>query len=368
MREGLGEHWTVIDPDLLLPHNLARHTLTSFDVGLPKAISLARRLGALRSDISVLGIPADITNAGTHSEEVSRALNEADLIIDASASVPVARFLSDHEGDARRVSVFFNPAGTVVVLLLEDADRDADLRSLEAAYYGEILRIDSLSNHLLESSGSIPYSGACRAVTSRIPASRAQSLSGIVAGALSEALDTSESLAKIWTIQPSGSVTAHSIAVGGITTVNALDWKITISEILLSKIRAMRTEKLPVETGGVLFGTVDLLKLRIDLVEAWPQPPGSKGTVVGFTRGTRGLKTAVEVAISKTLDQIRYVGEWHSHPRRTSTRPSNIDLGQIVDLTDTLSVDECPALMVIVGDAGVSVHLGASMTIEGTDA
>jgi hypothetical protein len=89
---------------------------------------------------------------------------------------------------------------------------------------------------------------------------------------------------------------------------------------------------------------------------------------VGFTRGTRGLKAAVESAISKTLDQIRYVGEWHSHPRRSSTRPSNIDLDQIVDLTDTLSVDECPALMVIVGDIGVSVYLGDSLPIEGTDA
>jgi len=89
---------------------------------------------------------------------------------------------------------------------------------------------------------------------------------------------------------------------------------------------------------------------------------------VGFTRGTRGLKTEVEAAIAKTLDQIRYVGEWHSHPRRSSTRPSDIDLNQIAGLTDTLSVDECPALMVIVGDIGVSVYLGESLTFEGADA
>ncbi len=367
VREGIGEHWTVIDGDFLLPHNSARHTLTQFDVGWPKAIGLAKRLKALRSDVSVNPIVADVINAGSLEEAVSGALKEADLIIDAAASVPVARFLSDHDGDARRASIFFNPAGTAVVLLLEDAGRNADLRSLEAGYYGEILRTDSLSNHLLESSGSIPYAGACRAVTNRIPASRAQTLSGIVTDALSKALDSSERLAKIWTILPDGGVNAHPIAVGEITTVNALDWKIAISGTLLAKIRAMRAEKLPVETGGVLFGTIDLIKLRIDLVEAWPQPPGSKGTVVGFTRSPRGLRVKVEAAISKTLDQIRYVGEWHSHPPRYSTRASDIDLNQIVDLTDTLAVDDFPALMVTVGDDRVSVNLGESLTIEGAD-
>ena len=321
----------------------------------------------MRSDVSAVAIVDDVTDARSHQEAVARALKEADLIIDASASVPVARFLADHEGDARRASVFFNPAGTAVVLLLEGAEREIDLRSLEAAYYGEILRTESLSDHLREPGGSIRYAGSCSAVTNRIPASRAQTLSGIVSGALSFALDAPESMANIWTILPDGCIEACPIAVGEVTTVKALDWEIVISETLLSMIRAMRAEKIPVETGGVLFGMIDLLKRRIDLVEAWPQPPGSKGTVVGFTRGTRGLKTEVEAAISKTLDQIRYVGEWHSHPRRSSTRPSDIDLNQIAGLTDTLSVDECPALMVIVGDTGVSVHLGERLTFEGAD-
>ena len=49
--EGFGLHWTFIDPDYLLPHNLARHNLVVIDVGMPKALGLAERINALRADV-----------------------------------------------------------------------------------------------------------------------------------------------------------------------------------------------------------------------------------------------------------------------------------------------------------------------------
>ncbi len=113
-----------------------------------------------------------------------------------------------------------------------------------------------------------------------------------------------------------------------------------------------------------MFGVVDLVKSRLDLVEAWPEPADSRGTETEFVRGTKGLRQAVEQAIGKTLDQVRYVGEWHSHPRRTRTRPSGIDLNQIAWLTSTLSMDGCPGLLLIAGDGGVSINLGAVIECE----
>lgn len=356
VREGTGERWTVIDGDFLLPHNQARHSLTTVNVGGPKAPQLAARLRDLRTDIEVVPIVADVTGQGSQQTAISQALTEADLIIDASASVPVARFLNDHEGDARRVSVFFNPAGTAVVMLVEDSARDVDLRSLEASYYGEILLTKGLDNHLLESSGAIRYAGACRAVTSRIPASRAQMLAGVVAGALVDALPERAAVAAIWSLVE-GNLLQHRIPTGKIHIFTVLDWKVNVTESLLERIRHMRRAELPEETGGVLLGVVDLLQRRIDVVDAWPAPGDSIGTVTGFRRGTLGLKADVESAIGKTLDQIRYVGEWHSHPRRSSTRPSVIDLDQIAKLTELLAVDECPALMLIAGDDSVSINL-----------
>jgi proteasome lid subunit RPN8/RPN11 len=39
--------------------------------------------------------------------------------------------------------------------------------------------------------------------------------------------------------------------------------------------------------------------------------------------------TRVFDAMERTLDQVRCVGEWHSHPRHHSTNPSDIDVAQI---------------------------------------
>lgn len=358
VREGFGLHWTFIDPDYLLPHNLARHELGMMDVGMPKALALANRMNGLRADMRADAIVADVLNPAEHSEAIAAALASADLVVDAAASVPVARFLSDQCGDARRASVFFNPAGTSAILLLESRDRVVNLRTLEAAYYGDILRVPELENHLLQSAEAIPYAGACRAVTNRIPASRAQTLTGLVTTGLSQALAKDEATLRLWTLSTDGTVTSHGRHIGGIRGVSCLGWTITLPQELEDHILAMRRTALPAETGGVLFGIVDLVKSRIDVVEAWAAPPGSQGSETEFIRGTKGLRQGVERAVARTLEQVRYVGEWHSHPRRARTTPSGKDLLQLGWLASTLSMDGCPGLMLIAGDKGVSINLG----------
>ena len=358
VREGFGLHWTFIDPDYLLPHNLARHDLAVIDVGILKALALSKRINALRADVRADAIVADVLNPAEHREEIDATLASADLIIDAAASVPVARFLSDQPGGTRRASVFFNPAGTSAVLLVEGRDRSTNLRMLEATYYGDILRVPELENHLSQSAEAIPYAGACRAVTNRIPAGRAQTLTGLVTTGLSQALLKDEGTLRVWTVFDNGATTVHSPDIGNIRTVSCLGWTITLPQKLEERILQMRRSQLPAETGGVLFGIVDLVKSRIDIVEAWGAPPGSQGSETEFIRGTKGLRQGVEKAIARTLEQVRYVGEWHSHPRRARTTPSDKDLLQLGWLASTLSMDGCPGLMLIAGDKGVSIYLG----------
>lgn len=358
VREGFGLHWTFIDPDYLLPHNLARHDLSVMDVGLPKARALANRISGLRADVRADAIVADVLNPGEHQETIATVLACADLIIDAAASVPVARFISDQPGDTRRASAFFNPAGNSAVLLVESRDRTVTLRTLEAAYYGDILRLPELEDHLSQSAEAVPYAGACRAVTNRIPASRAEILTGLVTAGLNQALSKDEGVLRVWTLSDDGATTVHSPDIGGIRSVARLGWSITFTQKLEEHILKMRRSQLPAETGGVLFGIVDLVARRIDIVEAWAAPLGSRGSETEFIRGTKGLRQGVEKAIARTLEQVRYVGEWHSHPRRTRTTPSGKDLLQLGWLASTLSMDGCPGLMLIAGDTGVSVYIG----------
>jgi integrative and conjugative element protein (TIGR02256 family) len=357
VREGRFK-WTVVDHDYLLPHNLARHTLTVQSSGAFKADHVAERLKTLRSGISCKGIVADFLDE--HDPELSEALGAADVIIDTSASVPVARAIADLSVDARRASAFFNPAGTAAVLLVEDCARRIDLRALEAAYYAEVLANPKLADHLSQSANVIPYAGACRSVTNRIPAARAVTLSGLAAIGLSKAVDRDEALVQIWSLAENGSVEAFIRHVPP-PRLHASLWQVFVDPEVERRFKSMREARLPNETGGVLMGVVDVAAKRIDIVDAWDQPPDSWGSPALFERGTGGLEQRVFDAMKRTLDQVRYVGKWHSHPRNHPTSPSNIDVAQIVWLTDSLASDGCPALMIIVGDDDIRVCMGATL-------
>jgi hypothetical protein len=221
-----------------------------------------------------------------------------------------------------------------------------------------------LEDHLSQSVDAVPYAGACRAVTNRIPAARAQILAGLASAAVMEAVGKPESDLGVWSLSKDGSVTVHHGDVGAVRAQAILGWTITLPSTLEAKIQKMRTAGLPAETGGVLFGVVDLVAARIDVVEAWPAPPDSSASETEFKRGTKGLRQGVEAAIAQTLDQVRYVGEWHSHPRRARTDPSGKDLLQLGWLATTLSMDGCPGVMLIAGDTGIRICLGAAVDDE----
>ena len=180
-----------------------------------------------------------------------------------------------------------------------------------------------------------------------------------------EAVSKPESDLRVWTLSKDGTVTVHQGIVGAVRRQSMLDWTITLPNRLEAKVLKMRAAGLPAETGGVLFGVVDLVASRIDLIEAWPAPPDSAASESEFVRGTKGLRQGVEAAIARTLDQVRYVGEWHSHPRRTRTDPSGKDLLQLGWLAATLSMDGCPGVMLIAGDIDIRFCLGATMDDEG---
>jgi len=187
--------WTVIDDDRLMPHNLARHTAHKDRVTKPKARIVADYLNATLADPGEIasGLPTNLLTEGEHRAAVEKALQDADLIIDATASIVAARAIADNAGTGRRASVFLNPSGEAAVLLVEPEDRVLTLRNLEAQYYGLLLRTEALGEHLGKEAETIAYTGACRAITNRIPQSRVAVLSGLAAIGLSRAVDHRES-------------------------------------------------------------------------------------------------------------------------------------------------------------------------------
>ncbi|SDO86751.1 JAB domain-containing protein [Filomicrobium insigne] len=350
-REGAFE-WSVVDSDRLMPHNLARHGLSAGYVGMPKAVALARQIEEL------LGEPTNaiVTDITAPYEDVRPRLEEAllsaDIIIDASASVAAARHISDLPSTARRVSAFFNPAGTALVLLTESADRSVSLRDLEAQYHRLVQTEPDLEEHLRVEQSGLRYSGSCRALSNRIPATRAAMLSAIAAIGIRESTAQDNGSIRIWRLSSDGEIRLSRHEPRPVRQKQVGSWMLSYDDGLLDQLTAMRQAGLPNETGGVLLGIADMSRKSIHVVNALPPPADSVGSATGFERGVAGLTDTVNAAITASLHQLRYVGEWHSHPPRSTAMPSSTDLRQLAWLRHELEAEGLPALMAIAADDG----------------
>ena len=222
--------WTVIDPDRMLPHNLARHIGHNDRIGDHKAQVLADHINAVvaKREAIARALPNNLFAGGKAGRSISATMSAADLIVDATASIGAARRISDHEGPARRISTFFNPSGEAAVLLAEPSDRALTLRDLEAQYYRLVLETGSLKSHLDRSVETFAYTGGCRAVSNRFPQSNVSVLAGLVAMKLGDAVDHLGAALAVWTLASSGKVTIDTTLPDPVTRyLGKNDWKIT---------------------------------------------------------------------------------------------------------------------------------------------
>lgn len=345
--------WSIVDNDHLMPHNLARHGLSAADVGLAKATALARELGHLLGEPATAIIADIIAPPANERQNLEEALSSADIIIDASASVAAARHISDLPGvKARRISAFFNPAGTALILLTEPVDRSVTLRDLEAQYHRLVLTVPDLKGHLRTEQKGLRYSGSCRSLSNRIPATRAALLSALAAGGIKEALAEDAGSIRIWRMADNGDIRHLQVSAQITIRVQVGDWTLCYDQGVLDQLAEMREARLPNETGGVLLGIVDMSRKSLHVVSGLPQPPDSVGSVTGFERGVAGLAESVNEAIESSLHQLRYVGEWHSHPVHSSALPSSTDLRQLAWLRHEIQAEGLPALIAIAADDG----------------
>lgn len=351
--------WTVIDDDRVLPHNLGKHIARGGNVTAEKAALVAAAINATldSEEPSATHITANVMTDGENRDRIDAALNEADLIIDATASVLAGRFLSDHPAAARRAGVFFNPAGTDGVLLVEPEDRSLTLRDLEAQYFALVSRDDRLQEHLTPADRGFAYTGACRAITNLMPETSAMVLAGLIGRALGRAVDADAPVMTVWSMAESGAVTVCAGAPSPVLRFGTGDWGIAIDHALIGRIAAIRDDKLPAETGGVLTGVVDIPAKTIHIAHAAPAPEDSTERPDTFVRGTAGVRDYLDNVFARTRGQVRYVGEWHSHPPRAAARPSATDLVQIDWLSTLFDLDTLPALMLIAGQRETALIL-----------
>ncbi len=363
-RMGFGK-WTIVDHDHLYPHNLARHTLSQHHIGEYKAASVAQKLNELLSDNRYNPLNYNFIERGSDPEVVS-ALTAADAIVDISTSIAVARSLArDYTKTVKnkRISVFMNPSGTDLVILAEDNGRKHRLDFLEMEYYRYLYHTEDLHSHLKtkeDKSTRIRYNrNSCRDITTILNQADVSLLASIAAKNLQSIIKEGKAQGGIWTTALDGSVCKYSFQpTNWVKKTNANSrWTLYVNNELINQIQEVRKSKLPNETGGILLGSIDDSRNIIYLFDTILAPGDSKEAPTFFERGKEGILDEFSKYQEITAGQVKYLGEWHSHPRNCSTKPSEQDLIQCAFLAERIAKEGSPVYMCICGDKDLSFNM-----------
>lgn len=357
IRAGYGK-WVYIDPDILFPHNLARHCLTKTGLGKNKAI-LMKEYSESILDITddqyvKKAITENIFNPD-YSDEFIKEIENSNLVVDCSASIAVERYLCHNlANNTRCVSFFMNPSGTALIMLLEDSERKIKLDTLEMQYYSIIMNNESLSNHL-KNDQKVIYSSGCRNTSLKYSQDNVSIFSGIASKFIKKINEQNSSMISIWSFNE---LSINSVNEPGITFTDYLnqDWRIKVSSSLENKLFSMRKSKLPNETGGILLGSFDFEQKICYIVDTINAPDDSQEYPCAFIRGSKGLLKQIEKVEETTVGNITYVGEWHSHPTDNTNKSSDDKtlLKYISEYCHTLCQPGC---MLIVGETHIGIYI-----------
>ena len=351
-KEAWGD-WIFVDHDIIKSHNTIRHIARNSHVGLYKAEIVKDMVndnfhpGHYNS--------STIVDKATNwdNRQLKSAIDSSDLIVDISTTLDVPRELSLVNDIGRSCSLFVTPSGMGSVLIFEDEERKTRLDSLEAQYYRAIINNEWGKDHLTGNSGNLWVGAGCRDVSAVISYETIQLNAAILARQLRLHKEKSESLIRVWTLDDnSGSLICETISSESAIYTKKSGWRIIWDNQIKKKLKAIRYESLPSETGGIILGYIDHKIRSIFIVDIMPAPYDSDSNTTGFTRGVSGLREALKNVSVRTVNIVGYIGEWHSHPAFSSAEPSTLDWELIRKISKIMANDGEPALMLIVGSAG----------------
>lgn len=354
-RAGLGE-WHIIDNDFLLPHNLARHALDPSYLGSAKAEANANVIRMLLQDKkAAIGYVRRIGDDGIQEDLVS-AFDDTSEIVDASASVSLARRLASYpEITSPVTSIFFTPSGDDGVMLSEDVERSTKLDCVEHHYYWMVASSPMLERHIHQPGKSIPI-GGCRTPSARIAETQVGLLSSVIAGRWVQNRRPSSAQVNIWCGSDDWETINHiSECVPDFLTVKVADWVINVSSQVLERIVEIKLDISPKETGGIVVGAWDKVRKVGYVVGVFDAPADSRHSELSFVRGFVGVYKTITNLESLTLGNLTYVGEWHSHPPGASSNASEDDLLLLSWVNDNVEPFEAPPLMIIAADEGYRI-------------
>lgn len=356
-RECWGKWWYV-DDDILKAHNITRHIATHEHIGFPKSVVVDAIVNSIHPSEVERQQHAFVSSILSEDNNLKKAINEADIIIDTTTTLHVPRTISADDDFPRTVSIFISPSGLSSVMLLEDKNRTTRCNSLEAQYYREILMSDWGEAHLAGHTSQQWVGAGCREVTLSISDELIHLHAATMSRQLRKNLDNPNALGGVWEYNDqTGGIVHHAIPIYPSHSIQVNKWTVVWDDGIVSDTKKLRSSALPNETGGIIFGIVDQKDESITLVRACSAPDSSTQTPSSFTRGAYADTSILDDCYKRTAGIVTYVGEWHSHPPGCGSLPSEDDAGQLNFLSSSLQMEGMPALMMIISDNSIGYYI-----------
>ena len=359
VRSGRVKTLNIVDNDVLMPHNVTRHILDEDDLMEYKVGAVKKKYKGI-DGLKIHAIKEDFLCAKTHT--LDRVMTQASLVMDISTSVAVERHLAldlDQYG-TRRGTLFLNPQGTDEVLLVEDMQREHRLDLLEMDYYRQVILSPQLEHHLEQAENQTTNYYSCRSESVVLSNERVKMLSAAFTMQIGNIIGREDAGIYIWQLNPEeGTLSRIRIEADSWHEYKAGDVRVFVSDAVLKEMNDLREERLaadnPIETGGTFIGAYDVDRRIVYVVYMIPAPQDSVEQGTAYIRGVDGLADEVNGIVVKTAYQMGYLGEWHSHPRGYSNKPSATDEQLYGKMSKKLLLQDRPFVMGILSDDGLCV-------------
>ena len=353
VREGVTKELVITDFDFFFPHNIGRHILPANKVMTSKVKSIKE----LYKGIFGQKLTALEGNYLSLSKQDKEHLNNGtQLIIDVSTSIAVERHLAHEQDDKRRCTSFLNPKGDDLVLLMEDTARTHTLDLLEMDYYRNLIEDHRFEHHLEQTEKTRTNTFSCREESVILNYENVRILAGILSQQIRKHFLDEKEYLNVWHLNmEDGTVKSLPMSVSVWKQYSFSNVTVYLSSVVKDKMKIMYETSPNAETGGCLFGSYDRDYGIIYIYYMVEAPEDSIHTPVSFVRGFGGLTEEYERITALTYHQVRYLGEWHSHPNMPN-RPSAIDEQQFNEMSTEQQSQDLPFIQIIYGKNGLYVR------------
>lgn len=348
----------IVDYDRLHPHNLSRHVLTSSSIGKFKSVALAEVYNEMFCEKRCTAY----TDSFLHmkNDSLESLFKDADLIIDCSASISVQRHLADmHFIECPIFSAYQINDGETTLAHYTVSNSKIPISFVETAAISAWRKELSILNWMSESASTVDVGGGCRSYSATIPLFLVQQGASFFVSKVFSLFNSSDSphrncshsfMFTNTNIEKSSKHISFDTAF-----FKSGNWSVYVETQVIEKIKVASAKYGSLETGGVLFGSIDRQRSKIFITGSYETEASKKSC--SFTRVIGERKYELIKLEKVTAGVIHYVGEWHSHPAGNSCLMSATDRKTMCQIAKALEQDRIPAICAISNGNEIMLHV-----------